>query len=108
MTATHDVHTTTPDGETTTIERNSDGEPETISRPRRRSDTGHEIAPMTPTANRLSMENPLKQVWKYEYDAAGDRTAEVDPESDKRTWGYNEDSQETTMVSPRGHVTGAK
>jgi RHS repeat-associated protein len=32
------------------------------------------------------------------------RAAEIDPEGDKRTWGYNEDSQETSMVSPRGHV----
>ena len=41
------------------------------------------------------MENPLKNVWKYEYDTKGDRTAESDPlDGNKRTWEYNEDSQE--------------
>ena len=29
---------------------------------------------------------------------------QIDPEGNKRTWEYNEDSQETGMVSPRGHV----
>ena len=48
------------------------------------------------------MTDPLERTWKYEYDSYGDRTAEIDPESDKRTWGYNEDSQETSMVSPSG------
>ena len=50
------------------------------------------------------MTDPLKRTWKYEYDNAGDKIAETDPEGDKHTWGYNEDSQETSMVSPRGHV----
>jgi RHS repeat-associated protein len=35
-------------------------------------------------------------------------SAEIDSEGDKRTWGYNEDSQEISMVSPRGNVTGAE
>ena len=34
----------------------------------------------------------------------GDRTAETDPDGNKRTWEYNEDSQETATVSPRGNV----
>jgi RHS repeat-associated protein len=54
------------------------------------------------------MTNPLSDTWKYEYDSQGDRTAETDPEGDKRTWGYNADSQETSTVSPRGHEAGAK
>jgi len=107
--STHDVHTTTaPDGETTTIERNSDGDPETVSRPAPGATTQTTKYTYDSHGDETSMENPLKQVWKYEYDGAGDRIAEVDPEGDKRTWGYNEDSQETSMVSPRGHVTGAK
>lgn len=107
--STHDVHTsTTPDGETTTIERNSDGDPETVSRPAPGATTQTTKYTYDAHGDETSMENPLKQVWKYEYDGAGDRTVEIDPEGDKRTWGYNEDSQETTMVSPRGHLTGAK
>jgi RHS repeat-associated protein len=106
--STHDVlTTTTPDGETTTIKRESDGNPETISRPTPggtqttsyKYDTHGELT---------SVENPLKETWKYEYDAAGDRTSEVDPENNERTWKYNEDSQEESTVSPRGHATGAK
>ena len=50
------------------------------------------------------MTNPLEQTWKYEYDSYGDRKTETDPEGNKRTWVYNEDSQETSTVSPRGHV----
>jgi RHS repeat-associated protein len=107
--ATHDIHTTTtPDGETTTTERNSDGDPETVSRPAPGSATQVTKYAYDAHGDETSMENPLKQVWKYEYDSAGDRAAEIDPEGDKRTWGYNEDSQETSMVSPRGHVEGAK
>ncbi|HTD08540.1 MAG TPA: RHS repeat-associated core domain-containing protein [Solirubrobacteraceae bacterium] len=107
--STHDIHTTTtPDGETTTIGRNSDGDPETISRPAPGATTQTTKYTYDSHGDETSMEDPLKRVWKYEYDAAGDRTAEIDPEGDKRTWGYNEDSQETSMVSPRGHVSGAK
>ena len=32
----------------------------------------------------------------------------MDPEANKRTWEYNEDSQETATVSPRGNVKGAE
>jgi RHS repeat-associated protein len=104
----HDVDTmTTPDGETTTIKRESDGNPETISRP---------VGEATQTTSYkynsygevTSVENPLKDTWKYEYDSYGDRIGETDPEGNKRTWGYNEDSQETSTVSPRGHAVGAK
>jgi RHS repeat-associated protein len=106
--STHDIHTTTtPDGETTTTERNSDGDPETISRPAPASATQVTKYSYDAHGDETSTENPLKQVWKYEYDGAGNRTAEIDPEGDKRTWGYNEDSQESSMVSPRGHVAGA-
>jgi YD repeat-containing protein len=43
--------------------------------------------------------------WEYEYDSYGDRTAEIDPEGNRRTWTYNADSQETSTVSPRGNET---
>ncbi len=54
------------------------------------------------------MEDPLKHVTSYEYDSHGDRTVEHDPEGDKRTWAYDEDSNVTSSVSPRGHASGAK
>ncbi len=38
----------------------------------------------------------------------GDRKAETDPEGNKRTWEYNEDSQEIAEVSPRGNAAGAE
>ena len=34
--------------------------------------------------------------------------SETDPEGNKRTWEYNEDSQETSTVSPRGNVEGGE
>ncbi|MBS1860984.1 MAG: RHS repeat protein [Actinobacteria bacterium] len=54
------------------------------------------------------MTNPLGNAWSYEYDSNGDLKAETDPEGDKRTWGYNEDSQMTSTVSPRGNEEGAE
>jgi RHS repeat-associated protein len=107
--STHDVETvTTPKGETTTIKRDSHGNAETISRPAPGSTTQITTYKYDSHGNVESVEDSLKRVWKYEYDNAGDRTAEVDPEGDKRTWGYNEDSQETSTVSPRGNVTGGE
>ena len=47
------------------------------------------------------MTDPLERTWKYEYDSYGDRTSEMDPEGNKRTWEYNKDSQEIATVSPR-------
>jgi RHS repeat-associated protein len=107
--AEHEVLTeTTPDGETTTTHRNSDGDPETVERPAPGSTTQTTKYTYYSDGEEKTMENPLGKVWEYEYNGAGDRTLEKDPEGDKRTWTYNEDSQEKTMVSPLGHVTGTK
>jgi RHS repeat-associated protein len=107
--STHDVETTTtPDGETTTTKRDSHGNPTTVERPAPGGATQVTTYKYDSHGDLESMTDPLKRTWKYEYDTAGDRTAEIDPEGDKRTWRFNEDSQETSMVSPRGHVTGAK
>ena len=63
---------------------------------------------MIDTGDLESITDPLERTRKFEYDAHGDRSAEIDPEGDKQTWGYNEDSQVVAVVSPRGHVAGAK
>jgi RHS repeat-associated protein len=105
----HDVLThTTPDGETTTIKRETHGNPETIERPAPGATTQTTKYKYASNGDLESVEDPLKRVTKYEYDSYGDRTAETDPEGNKRTWAYNEDSQETSMVSPRGHLEGAE
>ncbi len=105
--ATHDVETTTtPKGETTTIERDVHGNATKISRPAPASTTQVTKYKYAAHGELESVEDPLKRVWKYEYDAKGDRTAEIDPEADKRTWTYNEDSQQTSTVSPRGVAAG--
>jgi RHS repeat-associated protein len=107
--STHDVETeTTPNLETTTIERDAHGNPVKISRPAPGEATQTTKCKYDSHGDLESTEDPLKRTTKYEYDSYGDRTAEIDPEGDKRTWGYNEDSQVTSTVSPRGHVTGAK
>jgi YD repeat-containing protein len=103
--STHDVETiTTPKGETTTIKRESHGNPEMIERPAPGGKTQITKYKYTAHGEVESVTNPLEHTWKYEYDSKGDRTAEIDPEGNKRTWEYNEDSQETGTVSPRGHV----
>jgi YD repeat-containing protein len=107
--STHDVETETkPEGETTTIKRNSHGDPEVIERPAPGGGTQKTAYKYASDGDVESMTNPLEHTWKYEYDSYGDRKSETDPEGNKRTWTYNEDSQETSTVSPRGHVAGAK
>ena len=107
--ATHDIETETkPDGETTTYKRDSHGNVLAEERPAPGGATQSTSFKYTEHGQVEIMTNPLGKTWKYEYDSAGDRTGETDPEGDRRTWGYNEDSQETSTVSPRGHVTGAK
>jgi RHS repeat-associated protein len=105
----HDIETeTTPDSETTTIKRNSAGDPEVIERPAPGSTTQKTTYKYDADGDVESMTNPLERTWKYEYDSYGDRKAEIDPEGNKRTWEYNEDSQETATVSPRGNAAGAE
>jgi RHS repeat-associated protein len=106
--STHDVTgITRPDGEKTRIERDDDGNAIKVSRPAFGETSQVTKYKYDADGDLESMTNPLGKEWKYEYDGYGDRTAETDPEANKQTWGYNEDSQETSTVSPRGHVSGA-
>jgi RHS repeat-associated protein len=107
--STHDVLTmTTSKGETTTIERDGDGNPIKISRPAPASKTQITKYKYTADGELESVTDPLGRKWEYEYDSYGDRSGEIDPEGDKRTWEYNEDSQEIATVSPRGNVVGGE
>jgi RHS repeat-associated protein len=107
--STHDITSVTnPTGEKTTIERDSHGNATAISRPAPGSTTQTTKYKYDSHGDVETMTNPLGREWKYEYDSYGDRAGETDPEGDKRTWGYNEDSQQTSTVSPRGHSGGAK
>jgi tripartite motif-containing protein 71 len=106
---THDILThTTPDGETTTIKRETHGNPETIERPAPGATTQITKYKYAANGDLESTEDPLKRITKYEYDSYGDKSAETDPEGNKQTWAYNEDSKETSTVSPRGHLEGAE
>ncbi len=105
--STHDVTAiTNPSGEKTTVERDSHGNTLAVSRPAPGATTQATKYKYDADGDAESMTNPLGREWKYEYDSYGDRTAETDPEANKRTWGYNEDSQEISTVSPRGNVSG--
>ncbi len=107
--STHDVETmTTPKGETTTIKRESHGNPEVIERPAPGGKTQITKYKYTSHGEVESVTNPLEHTWTYEYDSKGDRTTETDPEGNKRTWEYDEDSLEIATVSPRGNAKGAK
>jgi RHS repeat-associated protein len=107
--STHDVDTiTTPKGETTTIKRESHGNPEAIERPAPGGKTQVTKYKYGSYGELESVTDPLERTTKYGYDSHGDRTSETDPEGDKRTWEYNEDSQETATVSPRGNAAGAE
>lgn len=106
---THDViEETTPKGETTTTTRNAAGDPETIKRPAPESKTQEIKFKYAANGDLEENTDPLGRTTKYEYDTYGDRKAEINAENDKRTWGYNEDGQLTSEVSPRGNEEGAK
>ncbi len=105
----HDIETmTTPKGETTTIKRNADGDPEVIERPAPSSKIQKITYKYDSYGDLTSETDPLERVRKFEYDSYGDRESETDAEGDKRTWKYNEDSQEISTVSPRGNVAGGE
>jgi RHS repeat-associated protein len=107
--STHDVlTTTTPKGETTTIKRDSHGNPEVMERPAPGGQTQVTRYKYNSLGELESVTDPLERTTKYEYDSQGDRTAEIDPEGNKRTWEYNEDSQEIATVSPRGNAVGGE
>jgi len=106
---THDlVSETTPNGETTTISRDSHGNPETIWRPAPGKTTQMTSFAYDSQGQRESMIDPLSHTWHYEYDSQGDLSDETDPEGDKRTWEYDEDSKLISTVSPRGNEEGAE
>ncbi len=106
---THDVVSeTTPNGETTTIVRDAQGDPETVSRPAPGEATQTTSYEYDAFGQLENMTDPLSRTWSFEYDPQGDRKAEIDPEGDKRTWSYDEDSQLISAVSPRGNAEGAE
>jgi RHS repeat-associated protein len=106
---THDViKETTPDGETTTIKRNGDGNPEEVSRTIEGKTQKTTYKYNSENQDLLEETNPIEGTTKYTYDGAGDLESETDPDGDKRTVKDNEDSQITSEVSPRGNVEGAK
>ncbi len=105
---THDVLTVeTPKGETTTIKRNSsNGNAETIERPAPGGKTQITKYKYDSHGNLEKVTDALEHTWSYGYDTEGDRTSETSPETEKRTSGYNEDSQGIWTVSPRGNASG--
>jgi RHS repeat-associated protein len=106
---THDVISeTTPNGETTTIKRDANGNPETISRPAPEAKTQTFSFAHASNGDLKSMTDPLERTWSYEYDSHGDRKATIDPEGDKATFAYNEDSELTSSISPRGNEGGTE
>jgi RHS repeat-associated protein len=99
---------TKPNGEKTTIVRDGDGNPETVSRPAPKSETQTVAYEYGPHGEVEAMTDPLGDEWTYGYDAHGDLESETDPEGDERTWSYDEDSRVTSTVSPRGNEAGAE
>lgn len=105
----HDVISqTTPNGETTTIARDANGNPETISRPAPGEATQTTSFEYDAFGQLESMTDPLERTWTYEYNSQGDRERETDPGGNARTWSYDEDSRMITTVSPRGNEEGAE
>lgn len=106
---THDVISeTTPRGETTTIVRDANGNPESVSRPAPGEVTQTTSFAYDGLGQLESITDPLERTWSFGYDANGNLEAEADPEGNIRSWGYDENSQVTAIVSPRGNEEGAE
>jgi RHS repeat-associated protein len=105
----HDVISEiTPRGETTTIVRDGNGNPETVSRPAPGESTQTTSFAYNGLGQLESITDPLERTWSFDYDADGNLEGEADPEGDVRSWGYDENSQVTSIVSPRGNEEGAE
>ncbi|HEU5254111.1 MAG TPA: RHS repeat-associated core domain-containing protein [Solirubrobacterales bacterium] len=107
--STHDiVSETTPGGEMTTIVRDANGNPETVSRPAPGEATQTTSFDYNGLGQLEAMTDPLERTWSFDYDADGNLEAETDPEGNARSWVYDENSQVTAIVSPRGNEEGAE
>jgi YD repeat-containing protein len=107
--AMHEVTSeTSPAGETTSTEYDEHGNPVKVFRLAPHEASQVSEYKWTSAGQLESYTDPLGRTWRYEHDAYGDKTGEIDPAGDKRTWGFNEDSQETSTVSPRGNVEGGE
>jgi RHS repeat-associated protein len=107
--AAHEViSTTTPEGETTTIERDADGNPERISRPAPEEATQTSTFSYDEHGQLESITDSLERTWTFAYDANGDRISEADPEGDRQSVEYDGDSRPIAIVSPRGNAEGAE
>lgn len=111
--SSHDVESiTTPKSETTEFALNESGDPEWISRYAPGEVFQETHLEYNKYGDLTSRTDPLGRTTKYEYETgiynSGNRTAEIDPEGDKRTWSYNADSEVTAEVSPRGNETGVE
>jgi RHS repeat-associated protein len=107
--STHDVVSmTTPRGETATIERDANGNVESISRPGPGETTQTVTFAYDENGQLESVTDPLERTWTFGYDAYGNRTSETDPLGHERTLGYDEDSRLVSIVSPRGNLEGAE
>lgn len=106
--AKHNVETETlPGGETTTYERQADGNITEIERP---TSGAPQVTKYKYNGYGLpeTMTDPLARVTEYKYDIYGNKTAEIDPERNERTWGYNLDGYETSSVTPKGRANEHK
>lgn len=107
--ATHDVIAeTTPNGETTTITRDENGNVEFVSRPAPGEAAQTESYEYDELGQLKNRTDPLERTWKYSYNSQGDLESEANPEGEVRTWAYNEDSEVIATTSPRGNEEGAE
>jgi RHS repeat-associated protein len=106
---THDVLTeTTPRDETTTMERDANGNPEAISRPGPEETTQTTTFKYDEHGQLESATDPLERTWAYGYNEQGDRITETDPLGHTQTLGYDKDSRLTSITTPRGNAEGAE
>lgn len=107
--STHDViSVTTPGGETTTFERDGNGNVESIARPGP-GETAQTISYAYDEHGQLeSATDPLERTWSFGYDSYGNRTSETDPLGHTSTFEYDGDSRLIATVSPRGNLEGVE
>lgn len=105
----HDVISeTTPRGETTMIERDANGNVETVSRPAPGEVTQATTFAYYGNGQLKSLTDPLERTWSYGYNGQGDLTSEEDPLGNLQTFGYDENSRLAWTVAPRGNAEGTE
>jgi RHS repeat-associated protein len=99
-----------PLGVTTTTTYTATGDLKTTSRPllgsSQTATTTYSFGDSAHPGDVTGMADPDNKTWAYTYDSYGNRVSSTDPLLDKTTYAFDSVGRMTSMVTPKGNVTG--